>query len=274
MNAMDFDALPTEVESILSWWTPRVRDALGKNLKAVVLYGGTTLGEFCPGWSDVDACVVLCEPITSAEADAAAKLHDEMEKRFLRDGADGWRSGQVVEGAYIPAAMAADPSLKSPVFTSYGERRRRFTGRPISPFDRYMLAHFGRRLSGEATPFAPATRESLVEQTEEDVRSVETWDAGEGHSAIWLAGMLHWIARAVVFWRDGRMVSKSAALRREIDAGSPYADAFSLALDIREEGSAAAAGHLQELRRRFAETAGPAARGIRRVMRTGGRGCS
>jgi hypothetical protein len=199
------------------------------------------------------------------------EIYEEMRDRFIRGRSGGWTSGQAVEGPYILEETAADPKSEKPFFAAYGDVWRQGVGQPISPFDRYMLAHFGRLLFGEATPFAPPTETDLAVQTENDLRSLVDWDAGEGHSSIWLAGMLHWIARSIVFWRDGRMLSKSAALRVEIDRGSPYAEAFGLALELRKKGAAAASDFLPDLHRHYTEMARPAAEDILRYMRTPGR---
>ena len=91
-------------------------------------------------------------------------------------------------------------------------------------------------------------------QTETDLAALRAWDRA-AQSAIWLAGMLHWAARSLVFWRDGTMLSKSASLEHEIARGSSFADAFQLALQIRREGSAVAARHHSELERYYGRIA-------------------
>ncbi len=55
--------VPPAVEGMLEWWLRQVREVLDDQLLSVVLYGSVTLGDFQPGWSDVDVCVVLREPI-------------------------------------------------------------------------------------------------------------------------------------------------------------------------------------------------------------------
>lgn len=65
--------------------------------------------------------------------------------------------------------------------------------------------------------------------------------------------MLHWAARSLVFWRDGAMLSKSAALEHEIAHGSPFAAAFQTALMVRREGSAVATRYHPELRRYYGQ---------------------
>ena len=66
-----------------------------------------------------------------------------------------------------------------------------------------------------------------------------------------------------MFWRDGVMLSKTAALEREIANGSPFADVYAAALRLRREGRAATFPHLDEMRWHFQMIAGPAARAIR-----------
>ena len=78
-----------------------------------------------------------------------------------------------------------------------------------------------------------------------------------------MAGTLHWIARSIVFWRDGVMASKSGALRREIKRGSPHAGAFALALEIRRRGARHAEEYRTELSNHLDRTARSSAREIR-----------
>jgi hypothetical protein len=170
-----------------------------------------------------------------------------------------------VEGSYVPIELVADESREMPCYTAGGTTRQWAVCHPISPFDRYMLAHFGRLFAGSPVSFAPPSTQALVRMAERDLRALTGWDRSE-KSAVWLASTLHWIARSLVFWRDGKMLSKSAALRHEIDRHSPFAAAFQLALKIRQEGSATAVQHDDELRRHFGDVAPDAAREIERNM--------
>lgn len=253
---MNNPELPPAVADLLGWWLPEIRLCLGENLHSVMLYGSVTLDDFCPRWSDVDVCVLLKAPISRGDGVAIGKIHDRMGRQFLAGADASWTSGQAIEGAYIPVDLASIPHLPQPSYTAGGGTRQWAVGDPLLPFDRYLLAHRGRLLAGEGVAFAPPGREDLVRQSE-----------GEGQSAIWLCGMLHWLARSLVFWRDGRMLSKSAALRHEIDGGSRFWEAFGLALDIREQGSAAAAGHREELRGLMGQVAVAGAEEMEKHMR-------
>jgi len=243
-----------EIAPILAWWLPRVHECLGDKIHTILLYGSATLGDFCPRWSDVDVCVVLQSPITQEEGESVGDIHDRMYDRFVSGGAEGWESGQGVEGPYIPIELVEDESVEAPCYSAGGTTRKWEVCQPISPFDRYILAHFSRALSGSSVSFRPPSELSLAAQTEADLAALQAWDRA-AQSAIWLAGMLHWAARSLVFWRDGTMLPKSAALEREIAQNSPFADVFRLALAIRREGSAVAARHHQELKRYYSQMA-------------------
>ncbi len=259
--------IPPVVAHILDWWLPEIQSCLGHRLRSVMLHGSVTLDDFMPRWSDVDVCVVLTTPITQGEAQVIGTIHDQMRHRFIDEGEGSWESGQAVEGCYIPADLAANVVLQMPCYSAGGSTRKWAVCHPVSPFDRYILAHFGHPVAGERVMFTPPSMQDLASQTEQDLGPLRTWSDDLEQSAIWMAGMLHWIARSLVFWREGTMLSKSGALRHEIQRGSAFASAFHLALEIREAGSATAASHYADLRRHFGQTARPAAREVERHMR-------
>lgn len=252
MNIEDHH-LPSEVASILDWWLPRVCGVFDNHLRSVFLFGGVALGEFAPGWSDVDTYLIVREPVTREQAEEMNAILAEMDERFLKQGANGWQSGQAVQGAVVTMEQAAEVGRAEMCFYAWGSQGTREHCDPFSAFDRYMLAHHRKLLWGEDVSVAPPSRQALVEMT---LETLESFFADAGRTAdtqgpIMLAGLLHWAARSLVFWRDGVMLAKSAALRHESDSGSPFADAFQLALDVREKGSAHASTYDTALRDAF-----------------------
>jgi hypothetical protein len=259
--------MPCEVRTLLEWWLPRIGGILGKRVRSVVLFGGVALGDFQPGWSDVDICVVLDGPVSKDDASRIDRVHDEMRERFIVEALDGWRSEQAIEGPYIPFEMTLDPDAKAPCYAAWGSRSQWSEDSPVSPFDRYLLAHHGVRLSGLEVSFVAPTRESLARQLGQGLASATSAAEIGCRSPIWLAGMIHFLARSVVFWRDGVMLSKTAALEREMANRSPFTDAFGLALRMREAGSAACRHHLEELRKAFLAIAEPAAHLLKELVK-------
>jgi len=235
---------------LLDWWLAEIQACLGKAIDAVLVHGSIALDDFCSGWSDIDVCVVLHSPVSETQGDTLGSIHDRMQERFIRERQEGWVSGQVVEGYYIPHELVSDAELEMPCYTAGGTTRQLATGHPVSPFDRYMLAHHAHTVMGTPLHFAPPDEQSLLAQTRHDLADLRK-RARSPQSSIWLCGELHWLARCLVFWRDGQMLSKSTSLQREMERGSVFSEAFRLALQIRREGSLAAAGYHESLQRVF-----------------------
>lgn len=266
---MDTTALPKEVRALLAWWMPPIQSILGEKITSVVLYGGVTLGDFVPAWSDIDVCVVLDNPVSQGEGLRIGRVHDEMQERFVHQREGGWKSGQVIEGLYIPLEIATHSDATDLCYIAGTTVRKLAECNPVSPFDRYMLAHSAVCYFGERASFVPPKRESLVRQLREDLQLLTSERDECLNSSIWLAGLIHWIARAIVFWRDGVMVSKTVALKGEIEAGSPFSEAYRLALRLREQGSQATEAHLGKLRKNFLLIAQPAADLLKKLVEEG-----
>jgi len=143
--------------------------------------------------------------------------------------------------------VAADESVVAPCFVAWGRTRRLETGNPISAFDRYSLAHHGRCLWGEAVALGPPSRRALQEMLRGDLATLT--DESQWHdSGWWYVAMICFVARSLPFWRDGVMLSKTAALERGAAGGTVFADAFGLALRARREGKPAAEAVKDQLR--------------------------
>lgn len=238
--------IPQCVDDILNWWFEKIKPILAGNLKTVTLFGSVVFGDYQPTWSDIDVCVVLNIPIDAQTGAEIGRIHDEMRDTFI--GSATWLAPQVIEGFYIPSEMATDPTLERACYVAGGTTRKWFIGNPVSPFDRYILSHHGITYRGEPVSVAPPSVEALRTQLKRDVEHLGEF---ERYSGLWLASMLHWAARSLVFWRDGVMLSKTAALEHEIAGGSPYSPAFKLALEHRKQGSAFAKAHYQQLLEAF-----------------------
>lgn len=257
MNAPDFQELPHEVISLLDWWMPRVKAAFEGESLSIYLFGGLVFGEFAPGWSDVDTCVIVRTAVTEAQANAMRTILAEMDTCFVQQHAEGWRSGQAVQGAVITAAQAAEPGKAEPCFYAWGPRGAYDLIDPFSAFDRYLLAKHGRLLKGSQMPIAPPSEQALLDMATNDLKSFRDEIVAVGQrTPIGLAGWLHWAARSLVFWREDMMLPKSAALRHEIERDGPFAGAFRLALEVRETGVARAASYEAQLRQHLRD-AGP-----------------
>ncbi|MFC1525238.1 hypothetical protein ACFL6X_00325 [Candidatus Latescibacterota bacterium] len=262
---MNLSCLPAPVAELVTWWWSRVSDVLGSQTRSVLAYGSVTLGDFSPAWSDVDLCVAVDPELGPRQAQQIAAIHTEMGSQFLDARSAGWESGQAVEAVYIsPEGLS---QAQPPARHYFGHERGGEWETPggIPAFDQLLLDRHGCVLTGESLHIHSPDTAALVKQTREELAWLEP-DRSAVESAIWMAGVFHWLARAIAYWRDGEILSKSAALRREIGLGSPLSSAYSLALELRIAGSRQAAGRRDELSRHFRQQAGGARDEIARLL--------
>jgi len=237
MQAVRSLSLPSQVQTVLEWWFPRVKVVLGHNLLSVMLFGSVCMDDFCPAWSDLDVCAVLSVPVTDEQARRLSGLHDELESLL---------PGPLLEATYLPSSMAATAGSAGRSFDACHGERSLAVFDPIPGFYRLQLARFSTCYAGETVPFAPPTHDQLV--------AGSTWllnrlrGAPGTQRAHELAGLIHETARMVVFWRDREFLSKGSALQREIAAHGQFADAYRLAVHLRTEGGAHCDAHIKKLR--------------------------
>ncbi len=243
-------SLPPSVGAVLRAWVDRLREVVGDALYGVRLYGGVALGEFAPRWSDVDVGVALTRGLVPAEVEALALAQVELYERFVVHHESGWSSPQLVEGMCVSADLlrGADGRGRGWQLGAMGVVEVADAG--LEPFDRLLLALHGIRILGPRLTVAPPSDRALRAQLRHDLDRLEL---SARPSSVWMAGMLHWAARSLAYWRDGLILPKGKALAREIGRGGPLTPAFVLGRRLRDEGPAAGAVHEAELRSIFGE---------------------
>jgi hypothetical protein len=238
--------LPPAAGVLLDAWIAGAREILGDRLVAVRLHGGLAIGDFAPGWSDVDVCAVLAGAPTEEDLRALGALGAGLHHRFVIDGEAGWWSGQAVEALLLTREVLAGRS--GPVVDVEGSRGEWRPLPELPAFERLWASRFGRTLQGEDLAVTPPRHEDLRARLEGDLRIVRTAD---GRSPIWHAGILAWMARSLAFWCGDALLGKTEALRREQERDSPLAEGFAVAAAMRREGSGACAERRDDLRAAF-----------------------
>ncbi len=255
MGPADRDRLAPEVKLALDWWLPPVLEVLGDAALSATLYGSGATGGYVRGWSDVDVCVVLGRGIADGELQALGGIQAEMRRVFIEERLGGWLSTQAVEAEFIPRELVADPDASGPCVTAGAEGAERREGNLLA-FDRLVLARHGIHLWGAPVTFAEPTHEALRLQLLEELPELDE----EHRSPLWHTGGIAWIARSIVYWRDGDLLAKSDALRREIERGSEFTGAYRIALRMRDEGSRRCTEYRPELHAAYDAIRGPAGR--------------
>ena len=236
---------------------PRVLDILGPKLGSAVLYGSAAVGDFHPGWSDVDTVCILVESLTETEGCRIGRLHDEMAALYIEGKKDGWESGQAIEASYLPYQFL-DGSTEAGLFSyvAGGTTRKYGPENPLDAFNRHSLSKTGIAIFGEKPLVRPPQTDELLAQTRAELDCFFSIPP-EKMSGIMLAGVLAWAARTAVFWRDGVMLPKTPALEHEIKLSRPWKEAFQLALELRKKGSRFAADERPRLIPLFRQFCGP-----------------
>lgn len=236
---------------LLNWWQPRIQDILGSKIKSIVLFGSVALGDYQPLSSDVDVCTVVEGDITREQGQRIGQVHDEMRQRFINEGVEGLKLRQVIEGPYVPVELTRDSKAVSYCYIAGGKTRKWAECNPITAFDRYSICHVGKCIFGDTISFSLPTRGELFEHLNQGLDGISATSPEWLKSSYWQAEMLMFLARSLVFWRDGIMLSKTMALQQEIEAQTPFSKAFNLAFQFRQKKSGMDLPSHNELLRQF-----------------------
>ena len=243
-------SLPKEVKSVLAQWLPSVLEELDSKIRSVFIGGGVALGDFAPASSDIDTYVVLSTPLLKEDSLLIDRIHDELKERFIHQRIGGWQSDELMQVEYFPIGLAEDAEGEW-LYYSVRIKHSMWVNKNISPFSRYIVAEYGIHYYGEPVSFARPTREKLLHQLN---RQVESWLSPPSerlNQDYWMTLQICLIARSIVFLRHGLVLSKTAALKHEIDANSPFVEAYQMALFYRENGPVWGRNHLVEIRNSF-----------------------
>jgi predicted nucleotidyltransferase len=150
--------LPPDVSALIVALLAGLREALGDNLLGVYPRGSLALGDFDPGYSDVDVLVVTQQRVSEGEFAALAALHDRL--RTLPN-----RYAEALEAAYIDAESVRRfvPGQRHPTITSHDPFRwERHDGN-------WVLDRWQTRQSGIAW-YGPDPRTVIDEISDADLR--------------------------------------------------------------------------------------------------------
>lgn len=181
-------------------------------LEALWAHGSLALGDFQPSRSDLDLVALIAAPITGTQRQDLQRVHDAvMQERF----------GDNLHCAYMVRAEVADPGRTHVTWAHGG-----LIDRAVSQVSRRELQLGGLCLCGVAPAgvVPPVTDADLADYIRGDLQS--TYYPATSRPELWLQdiwvdlGMLT-LARATVTLRDGRLITKRAALEELTAIGAP-----------------------------------------------------
>jgi hypothetical protein len=184
-------------------------------LTALWAHGSLALGDFVPGRSDLDLVALVTAPVTAGQRLELRRIHE----RLISDEP----LGAGLHCAYVVDGEQADPAREHVTWA-----QQELFERPVSQVSRRELHQGGLCLLG------PAPRAVIPAVTDAELAAYIRADLGEfyyPHTAqpelwrqdIWVdLGMLT-LARAGVTLREGRLITKRAALDVLAAMGAPAA---------------------------------------------------
>lgn len=224
---IDMDRLESTFQEFLS----DLRRILGDNLADVVIHGSYVLGDFRPGFGDLDYMVVTHGDLGEQTNGHIFAMHDRYrsEKRFLL---------HQLEETFFPAYVALLPGATF-VGCYIGTTRRGWRTiktLPNSLIDLVIARRHGRHLLAPPISFyEPAADEILEEQKNEQRKLMSTMEPDRKPSFGQWISAVHWSARTICYLDAGEITSKRNACHRCQDTPGlhDYAELFRMAEDRR-----------------------------------------
>jgi hypothetical protein len=197
------------VQQLLDGFVSSIRAVLPA--RAVWLHGSLALGDFVLGRSDFDLVAVVESPVV----DPAPLI--EVHQALIKASPLAAK----LHCTYVPVAELGDASLRHPTFA-----QGRYFDRPVSPVARRELS------LGDLALFGPSPSTLLPATTDEELAAFirrdlrEFWYPATGKRTCWYTdiwvdlGMVT-LARAATTLRDGRLITKQAAIAELPSLGAP-----------------------------------------------------
>lgn len=220
-----------ELESAIKTVRERVVDILGGCAASIYLYGSLTLGDFRPGWSDIDILVLTEKKITEGQAGRLVNLRQAMQKE--RPGNAYYRR---FEGGML--SLDAFRLKEKDRVVYWGTSGERITD--SYSFDSFSMCEllesgvliWGRDVRDRLSRPAFDELRADVRRHYEGMRKY----ARETERSLYSFGWLLDISRCLYTLRTGKIIAKTAAGEWALKENlCPCAGALARAVEIRKE---------------------------------------
>jgi len=246
------------METSIRLMTAAIAEILRDSEPSIYLYGSVTMGDFRPGWSDIDLLVLTRAPLSTAQAEALLMLRQKLPIHHP-DAV----YARAFEGGILPLDAFTKDSPDTVVY--WGTSGQRLTDRyHFDSFSLWELHHCGKLLHGpELRHFLPKpTPSALHADVARHLRTI--LGHGHGSASLYAYGWLLDISRGLYTLETNAVLSKTTAgewaLARHL---CPDEAALRLALSVRRDPSLMG----REAVRRQAEALTPAIQSYAAVLR-------
>ncbi len=222
--------MQTSIETMAS----AIAERLEGRLYGFWLCGSVVLGDFRPGWSDIDFLALAEDPISEAQAEALLDLRQRLSAQFPGDpyfrcfegviaGLEEYQTGQLTRLVY------------------WGSSGQRVTARwRPDAFTRLELARYGRcvRGSDDRRLFPPPDRGELLTAVRAHYEGIRSC-AVQTDESLYACGWLLDLARCVYTLRYWDVIGKTRAGLWALEEGLfPEEEALRRTLEIRQSPAA------------------------------------
>jgi len=216
------------MEHVLHLMTDAIAEILRDNKPSIYLYGSAVMGDFRPGWSDIDLLVLTRKPISPAQAEVLLMLRQTFPIHY-----PDTKYAHAFEGGMLSLDAFTNHTPDTVVY--WGTSGQRITDfHHFDSFSRWELMHCGWLLHGEdVRHLFPLPAPSMLHA---DVASHARTllQHGRGSNNLYAFGWLLDIARGLYTLRHDAVISKTAAGEWALAEGlCPVEGALRLALRVR-----------------------------------------
>lgn len=196
----------------------------------IYLYGSAAMGDFRPGWSDIDLLILTRKALTGQQADALLTLRQALPNQY-----PDAKYARSFEGGILPL----DAFLKGyPCNVVYwGTSGQRIKPRhDLSSFDLWELHHAGRLLHGEdvCSILPIPTSDDLFRDVAVHLRAIR--QHGRGGPSLYAFGWMLDIARGLYTLRHEAVITKTQAAEWALENHlCPDEEALKRALTVRRD---------------------------------------
>jgi hypothetical protein len=196
----------------------------------LLLYGSAVLGDYRPGWSDIDVLAVCDCPLPQALAETLVMLRQDMVQH------SGDAAFRRIEGVIMSMAGLLQGSAEPVVYWGTGGQRLILTGFTEDPFSRKILREKARVIAGDdiRARIPEASQQELRNAVAHHLRTIRNHARITGES-LYSAGWMLDIARCLYTLHTGDVIAKTAAGHWALQEGlCPCPDLLRLCLQLRE----------------------------------------
>lgn len=200
------------MESSIEKLIGAVSAVMNGKIHSAWLYGSVVLGDFRPGWSDIDMLILTDGEISEKQAQQLVSLRQTLMRKEPKN--PYFRS---FEGIIANFDEYRENSFKRLIY--WGTSGQRVTDRAErDPFAEFELAKFGRCVFGNADRgiFKTPTGAELAEAVRKHYYAIRRF-AVRTDGRLYSCGWLLDIARCVYTLRENEVLSKTAAGQRALD---------------------------------------------------------